>query len=99
MHLLFLHPSNCVSPTHRPEGFASGKNTHRDEVIQAPAEGRVLGRKNWRKEIVCIMRVCDRGGKIPVVCVSVCGRTPPKCLNHFSRNFLGMSGDLLAVHI
>ena len=40
-------------------------------IIQAPSEARGLGRKNWRKEIVCIMRVCDRGGKIPVVCLYV----------------------------
>ena len=25
--------------------------------------------------------------------------TPPSCLNHFSWNFLGMFGDILAVHI
>ena len=24
-------------------------------IIQAPAEGQGLGRKNWRKEIVCIL--------------------------------------------
>ena len=45
-----------------------------------------LGMKNWRKEIVCIMRVCDRGGEIPVVCLSVCvcvcNLSPPRCLHH-----------------
>ena len=40
-------------------------------IIQAPSKARGLGMKNWKKEIVCIMRVCDRGGKIPVVCPSV----------------------------
>ena len=40
--------------------------------VQASAEGRGLGMKNWRKEIVCILRVCDRGGGILVVCPCVC---------------------------
>ena len=37
--------------------------------IQAPSEARGLGRKNWKKEVVCIMHACDRGGGILVVCL------------------------------
>ena len=53
-------------------GLISEAVEARQTVIQAPAEGRGLGTKNWRKEIVCIMHACGRGGRIPVVCLSVC---------------------------
>ena len=68
-------------------------------VIQAPAEGRGLGMKNWRKETVCIMHACDRGGQILVLRLSVCGLSPPSCLHQSLSNFQGMLGTPLAMHI
>ena len=65
----------------------------------SPAEGRGLGMKNWKKEVVCIMHACDRGGGIPVVCLSGGLLTPPSCLNQSLSNFQGMLGAILAAHI
>ena len=58
--------------------------------IQAPRFARGLGIKNWRREIVCIMRACERGGKFSwSVCMYVCNLSPPRCQYHSAWNFLG----------